>query len=134
MFGEEWVAKNGVPGYPAPNDRLRKPLNIKALCDACSIPFDASSLPQGPKPVVGPQCPVCKHRGKITGWYYHKDSPEFKTGNHPRKPAGARNAAYYHNGGNCTFAHVLAHQTAKADPSKKHLLEPLSPGQSPYGF
>ena len=134
LFDDEWVAKNGVPGYSAPNNRSRKPINIKALCEACNIPFDESSLPRGAYPRVGPQCPVCKHNGRIKKWYHHEDSEEFKKGGHEAKKPGERNAAYYHNGGTCAFAYTLAHKTAKADPSKKFLLEPLSPGQSPYGF
>ena len=134
LFDDEWVAKNGVPGYAAPNNRARKPINIKALCEACNIPFDPSTLPRGAKPLVGPQCPVCKHNGRVKKWYHHEDSEEFKKGGHEAKKPGERNAAYYHNGGTCAFAYTLAHKTAKADPSKKFLLEPLSSGQSPYGF
>ena len=134
FFGDDWVAKYGVKGYSAPNDRSRKSINVKALCEACNIPFDPSTLPRNTRTLVGPQCPVCKHNGKITKWYYHENSEEFKKGGQEAKKPGERNASYYHNGGTCAFAYKLAHETAKADPSKKYLLEPLSPGQSPYGF
>ena len=133
LFGEEWVAKNGVVGKPAPNDPNRHRIYVSRICEKKGWSLDG--LPNGPKPLVGDKCAACRGRGFITRWFYnpYTHRAEFDSHGKVAKPA-EKGCGYYHDGATCTFAFVEAHRWCKAHPEDTEYIFAVCPAdQSPYG-
>ena len=142
-MGEDWVKVNGVPGYPAPNNPERPPLNVRQVYAAMGFSgTELEGLPTARGTPVGPNCPACRKERDIPqdGWYVHEmDTVHFAgVGQKRIRPRDASTGrymaktAFYHNGAKCSSLYALVHKFVRAHPDMTHLFDPNPPGTDPY--
>lgn len=129
----QWVKDHGVAGYSPPHAKDRDPLHVGRVCQAAGIPIPAG-CPKDPKSMVGKECPCAAKRGIADSmWFWHAMSNEFKSGKPGADrvpPTDGTKFGYYHGLGKCPYIREIAHVTARADPTKVSLLEPLPRGST----
>ena len=137
---DDWVAREGVAGYPAPGSPDRYPLFVRKIYRRLGLEIPAD-FPTSRGTPVGPNCPACKATRGIpdSGWYVHeKDTIHFATlGGSRVRPRGggvrfAPNTAYYHAAHTCTSLWTLVHKHVRAHPEDKDLFDPVPAGADAY--
>ena len=126
----EWVTLNGVAGYPAPGDSMRKPIMVGAIWRTAGVPIPAD-CPREPSALVGFLCP-CNHARKIPEnmWFFHPDSEQAKNGENAKPPVGVKNFGWMHMLGKCSYAYAKGHELGRANSTNVRLLDPLPTGSN----
>jgi hypothetical protein len=124
---QEWVAKYGVVGFPAPGDKLRRDVMVGEIFRRAGLAIP-EECPRQPSAMVGFHCP-CNQIRRIPAnmWFYHEQAKEFK--DDPRRPppgAKAGTFAYMHRLGKCSTAYKLGHELGRANAAHAQLLQPLT--------
>ena len=140
----EWVKREGVEGYPAPNAYKKPPLFVaKIYSKMGELPV---AFPQSSKELVGPQCPGCKKaRPNIpeNGWYYKENHALFqsagegrvrpKVGQHDDGgPKYEPNTGFMHNAAFCQNVYADVHRWVKAHPEDKWMFDRVPDGEDAY--
>ena len=140
-----WVQREGVEGYPAPQDTKKPCLAVVKIYSHMKIPL-SNTFPESSMEKVGPDCPGCKRaRPAIpaTGWYYRPTDPLFSTAGGGRvrpvvgkfadgNPKYEANTGWMHNASFCQHVWADVHRWVRAHPEDKWMFDAVPPGENSY--
>ena len=123
IMNDGWVTQYGCKDLapaPAAPSKDRIVLDVKAICEACVIPFPAGLDVADHRQIGGPECPFCYVLGALRGlppleFHIHPlDAEQRQLPPPPPKPKAA-NHRYMHRIAKCPAGTAIAHRLVRLD-------------------